>query len=224
VDSTARERVVLALNDLAEVLSTLLVESDGDRVSTSRVKFALGQLGYSPKPRELSLALVARGGVQSEGAWYGLAFRKGGLVRLQRLIQKKWDKDLRKLGMTPEVKLDRFSGWTAQPTTIATGRMTWFANEARNAQARAEIAGGYEEKLSRYLWSADWVKYHPIDRAIVERRLETGESYREMAEHFGLHHGVVKRALRVHEREAGWLGTKKATVARGDRGKRGKWV
>lgn len=75
---------------------------------------------------------------------------------------------------------------------------------------RAQVALAYDAVMRRYFWrtwgghKAGPVPFSPWDRAVVWRRLETGASAADLAEHFGVETKTVQRILRRHEDAAGW--------------------
>lgn len=79
---------------------------------------------------------------------------------------------------------------------------------------RMLIAEAYDTVLRRYFWqvwggsggSGGRCAFSPWDRAVVWRRLETGESAAELAEHYGVETKTIQRILRRHEVAAGWRG------------------
>lgn len=93
-----------------------------------------------------------------------------------------------------------------------TARPTQQTGSRSQAALRVLMADAYDTAMRRYFWQvwgghkAGPVPFSPWDRAVVWRRLETGESAAEMAEHYGVETKTIQRILRRHEVAAGWRG------------------
>lgn len=210
--------------NLNATLATLLDRADGQRVSVGVVRHQLQLLGFFPSIGELTDALASAGGVFASGEWHGLTYREGGLEALRKRLMRRWNRVLEATGNAENLAPDKWGGIVADGRPLKTREMTALENESHAVGIRATIAAAYQAKLGKYYWGNDWSSYHPIDKAIVERRLETGESHRELASHFHMDASVVKRALRLHEGRAGWRGRKGTNDDPKGRGKRQRWT
>jgi hypothetical protein len=209
-----------ALASLTAALTGLLEKSEGATVAVASLRHKLKLLGLTPDERTLTLLLVSRFEAEPDRprvngrrprVWLGVAFRAGSLATLASLTQQSWEDRLKSegLGMDPGPDPARRSEFTSSLEIASSdaAKATALANKVKNLHVRKEIAEAYHSCMSEWLWrGCPWRGFKPIEREILSRRLETGEAFAELAAHFELEVGVVKRALTKHHALAGWDG------------------
>lgn len=110
--------------------------------------------------------------------------------------------------MPPEPRPERSKYPSSGPPRPLTAQHQGVNGNPRQQMAvQVSIRQAYDEKLRRHYWAAMQGRdTDPWHRAVVWRRLETGESFQELGAHFGVNYKLVARILRKHETAAGWQG------------------
>lgn len=183
---------VYARRDLVAALDALMVAKADERVPITSIRHALALLGLNPSEAMLRDELLNRGAwidrPRSEGrrprVWVGLAFRAGALDRLKTQLMERWDTRLEE---------DRLG-------VVRAGKPT--EDEALPPARRPPAT--YYEVMAEYFHRCDWSKFASVDRLVVARQIDTGESRRMIAKVLGLSPAMVQRVLQRHMAKAGW--------------------